>query len=203
MHSEELLDRFERYLSQITGKPFSVANCIKRGIEREIKAQYPNAKPGDAVTLQMTDFKFEALVGENLTFAGQTIQQIVNTYGVTEAQVEDFRFKEQLDRVGTQIQANYLDIGTVFRHPLSDVKYQDGKTAMNLHAYASMLLHNSYLTPPTEVTIFCQESVSKLITLTPEVETQLRDRYLPTIYQVCTQLVDQMTLRIERGDYHA
>lgn len=169
-------------------------------ISLAIRDQFPNAQAGDAVVLKLGEADFHATVGEGCSFFGQTKEQLQATYQLSQTEYEDLAFKVQLEFAGhPRHQADYLDISEDFIHPLAEMS-DDGEF-MNLYALATMIVNGGYLKPS-----LTDDSGAKAIKglkdllgdgLTSEIEQQLRDRHKPTIYHVCTQIVEIFTQQIQ------
>jgi hypothetical protein len=194
MHDIGLLRRFENFVSQSTGKEFSLQKLITRAIKEKIATDYPHAKPGDRLTLQINNLKLEITINPDGGFT-QTIPQIMESFGLSREQVESHLFSQQIDNIGTKPKSNYLDITRTFAHPLSEVRQYDGLTLRNNYATASTFINYGYLNPiDEEGGKIARRSIEKIIGASLDISTEqeLYDRYLPTLFQVANQIAEAM-----------
>jgi hypothetical protein len=130
----------------------------------------------------------------------QSVEQMMTSFDLSRERVESHVFQQQLDRIGTVDRGNYLDITQDFYHPLSEVKQHGAVLTINNYAAASLFIRNGYLSPgqTDDNGVTSRAALLELgLHLTPEIEQQLRDRHKPTIYQVCTQIVERLTNLME------
>lgn len=189
-----LFKRLENFVTQSLGKEFSIEKRILKAIADAARAQHPHAQPGDDIAVDIHGSTMHLRIMPDGTYR-QSIEQMMASFDLPRERVERHVFQQQLDRVGTVNRAEYLDITEEFHHPLSETEQHGKVLVINAYAGASLLIRNGYLDPhlTDDNGVAARASFIELgLQLTPEIEQRLRDRHKPTIYQVCTQLVDRL-----------
>jgi hypothetical protein len=195
-----IFKRLENFVTQSLGKEYSIKKRILRLVSDAARAQHPHAQPGDDITVQVSDSTLHLRVMPDGTYR-QSVEQMMESFDLSRERVETHVFQQQLDRVGTVDRGEYLDITEDFHHPLSECEQHGKVLIINAYAGASLIIRNGYLSPSQtdDNGVLARASFKELgLHLSPEIEQQLRDRHKPTIYQVCTQLVDRLTNLSER-----
>jgi hypothetical protein len=190
-----LFKRLDEFVIQSLGKEYSIQKRIIQLINNAARTQHPHAQPGDNITVKMgAEGILHLKVMPDGTYR-QSIEQMMTSFDLSRERVESHVFQQQLDRIGTVDRGNYLDITQDFDHPLSEVKEHGAVLIINNYAVASLFIRNGYLSPgqTDDNGVTARAALLELgLHLTPKIEQQLRDRHKPTIYQVCTQIVDRL-----------